>query len=252
MAAKSDVKCGKARLGAEIAIWRSGFELAVGTDEAGRGPLAGPVCAGAVAIVDPAAADERFRFLLAEVNDSKLLVPPVRGEIYKIITAHPAIVWGFAAVSPGIIDKINILQASRLAMKRAISSMMRHFAIAAPPEKIFCLVDGNSEIDVEFAQQTVIGGDRKIFSISAASIIAKVGRDRLMAGFDKKYPAYGFEKHKGYGTRRHLEALARLGPCPIHRRSFSPVREPEKKFSTGGHYDLSRGRPRDKPLETNG
>ena len=223
MKGKSGFESGVRRLETEELILRSGFELVVGADEAGRGSLAGPVCAGAVAILNMALADEKFCFLLAEVGDSKELLPAARSELYGIITTHPAVIWGFASVTSRIIDKINILQASRLAMRQAIESMLRNFAVSASSDKIFCLIDGNKKIDVEFSQRTVIGGDRKIFSISAASIVAKVGRDRILEKLAKKYPDYGFEKHKGYGTGQHLAALTRLGPCPIHRRSFSPV-----------------------------
>lgn len=232
MAQKKDKDLAEERLANEIGVWRQGFDLVVGTDEAGRGPLAGPVCAGAVAIIDRTAKDDQFRFLLAETNDSKMLAPVRREAIYGCVVAHPAIIWGFAAVSPRVIDRINILEASRLAMKRAIGNMLRHFCVALPREKIFCLVDGNKELRIGYPQRAVVGGDKTVFSISAASIIAKVGRDRLMAGLDKKYPGYGFAVHKGYGTSRHLDALGHLGPSLIHRKTFSPVVKAQKKFST--------------------
>lgn len=232
MVQKKDKNLAEGRLVNEIEAWRQGFKLVVGTDEAGRGPLAGPVCAGAAAIIDRTATDDEFRFLLAETNDSKILAPAKREAVYGCIVAHPAIIWGFAAVSPRVIDKINILEASRLAMKRAIGNMLRHFCVVLPQEKIFCLVDGNKELRAGYRQRAVVGGDRAVFSISAASIIAKVGRDRLMAGLDKKYPGYGFAIHKGYGTSRHLEALEHLGPSLIHRKTFFPVVRAQKKFST--------------------
>jgi len=212
------------RLGREIDARRSGFTLVIGTDEAGRGPLAGPVVAGAVAVLDPLARDPVFREILANVDDSKKLTPDSRAELFAKLTAHPAIAWGVAAVPPTVIDRVNILQASRLAMKRAIRDLGRRTRIEISAERTFCLIDGNTPIEIDCRQETVIGGDRTIFSISAASIIAKVTRDRVMEKMDKSYPGYGFARHKGYGTAAHLEALMRLGPCRIHRRSFSPVR----------------------------
>jgi ribonuclease HII len=233
MPKKNKIRPDAGRLGAEIGVSRSGFELVIGIDEAGRGPLAGPVCAGAAAIVDLAAADGDFQFLLRRVDDSKRLTPALREEIYGVLTKHPALVWGFASATPTTIDKINILQASRLAMKRAVRDMLRRSGIVLAAERVFCFVDGNVPLDVVYPQKTVVGGDRQIFSISAASIIAKVGRDRLMRRMDKKFSGYGFGSHKGYGTQQHLRSLARLGPCAIHRKSFGPVANCVKKFSTG-------------------
>jgi ribonuclease HII len=211
------------RLAYEIEIGRANFELIIGTDEAGRGPLAGPVVAGAVAVLDPNARDAAFCGLLARVNDSKKLTPQARNEIYYSLTRHPAIAWGVAVVGPAVIDRINILQASKLAMRRSIQNLCRRRRSTVAPDRTFCLIDGNQRLEIGYCQETVVGGDRKIFSISAASIIAKVRRDRIMEKMEKIYPGYSFGRHKGYGTAVHMEALARLGPCLIHRRSFWPV-----------------------------
>jgi len=211
------------RLARELAIQRAGFDFVIGADEVGRGPLAGPVVAGAVAILDPFAADSDFCELLVGVDDSKRLSPLRRTQLYAKLTRHPVVAWGVAAVTPAVIDRINILQASRLAMKRAIQNLARRHGLDMGLQNTFCFIDGNTPLKIGYHQETVIGGDREIFSISAASIIAKVTRDRTMARLEKIYPGYGFYRHKGYGTKIHLEALARLGPCRIHRKSFAPV-----------------------------
>jgi ribonuclease HII len=179
-----------------------------GVDEAGRGPLAGPVCAAAV-ILDPANSP-------AGIGDSKQL-SAARREQLALEIKRSAIAWAVSFVEVAEIDRINILQASLLAMRRALG------ALAVKP--VLALVDGNRcPADLECEARAVIGGDRKIASIGAASILAKVARDQHMQGLDQRYPGYGFAQHKGYGTRQHLEALARLGVSPEHRRSFAPVR----------------------------
>ena len=224
MVSKKESEESMRRLAREMEARRAGFTLVIGTDEAGRGPLAGPVVAGAVAVLDPFALDPIFRELLDDVDDSKKLTAVFRSDLYNKLIAHPAVAWGVAVVTPAVIDRINILQASKLAMIRAIRDLSRRRRIELAVQNTFFLVDGNTPLMTEYRQETVIGGDRKIFSISAASIIAKVTRDRVMEKMERKYPGYGFGRHKGYGTAAHLEALGRLGPCRIHRRSFSPVR----------------------------
>lgn len=179
-----------------------------GVDEAGRGPLAGPVCAAAV-ILHPAKRPPG-------IGDSKLL-SPTRREQLAVAIKQSAIAWAVAFVEVAEIDRINILQASLLAMHRALS------ALAVAPA--LALVDGNRcPADLSCEARAVIGGDRKLASIGAASILAKVARDQHMQLLDRRYPGYGFARHKGYGTRQHLEALERLGVSPEHRRSFAPVR----------------------------
>ena len=181
--------------------------LVAGVDEAGRGPLAGPVTAAAV-ILDPA-------HPVAGIADSKQLSPGRREELEPLIK-QAAIAWAVASAGVDEIDVLNILQASLLAMKRAVE------ALAAPPELV--LVDGNRCPSLACVAEAVVGGDASVPVIGAASILAKVSRDREMERLDALYPGYGFARHKGYPTREHLVALWEQGPCAIHRRSFGPVR----------------------------
>ena len=198
----------------EKKLWKQGYKRVAGTDEAGRGPLAGPVVAAAVMI------DPEFKFALKDVKDSKKLTFKKREELYSLLTRNPQIEWGAGRVSEGVIDKINIFQAARLAMKRAVMNLEKKLK----EKRIdFLILDGRMRVDLEVPQKPIVKGDYKVFSCSAASIIAKVTRDRIMLRYDKQYPQYGFLKHKGYGTRLHFEMLKKHGSCPIHRKSFSPV-----------------------------
>lgn len=185
----------------------SAFLLVAGIDEAGRGPLAGPVTAAAV-ILDPG------RPILG-LADSKVLTPERREELELEVQAR-ALAWAVASASVEEIDRINILQATLLAMQRAVARLL--------PVPDRALVDGNRCPDLPCAVEAVIGGDASVPAISAASILAKVARDREMRLLDERWPGYGFARHKGYATREHLAALAALGPCPIHRRSYRPLR----------------------------
>ncbi len=178
-----------------------------GVDEAGRGPLAGPVVAGA-AILAP---DDRFDWL----DDSKRVTPRRRDRLFEEITAR-AIAWGIGVGSVAEIEEINILQASRRAMARAVA------ALGESPEVV--LVDAVT-IPMALPQVGLVKGDQRSASIAAASILAKVTRDRLMAEYAVRYPGYGFDRHKGYPTASHRQAVARLGPSPIHRKTFRGVRE---------------------------
>lgn len=207
---------------------RGGDYLVIGTDEAGRGPLAGPVVAGAVALLDFNFCDDILQRLLEEVDDSKKLTAAKRSDLYAALTSHKKIAWSCAKVSPKAIDKINILEASKLAMENAVYSLVRNLG-EYPEDKIFCLIDGNFPIKIPYRQKSIIGGDAKVFSIAAASIIAKVTRDRIMEGLARRYPGYGFERHKGYPTREHLAALDRLGLLSIHRLSFGPCADLRRK-----------------------
>lgn len=178
-----------------------------GVDEAGRGPLAGPVVAAAVILFRD---DD-----VTGLKDSKLLSAARREALAADIRTR-AVAWALGAAEVEEIDRVNILEASMRAMSRAVA------ALAVRPQRV--LVDGNRTPRLACEAQAVVGGDRCIASVSAASILAKVARDRLMADFDRLYPEYGFARHKGYPTAAHRQALARFGPCPIHRRSFAPVR----------------------------
>jgi ribonuclease HII len=182
-----------------------------GVDEAGRGPLAGPVVAAAVVL------DASLDW--AGIDDSKQLSADARESLYaRVLTQARA--FGWAVVGPRAIDRHNIRRASLEAMRRAVARL------ALKPTLV--LVDGNAPVPgLEHEQQWVIGGDAKCLSIAAASIVAKVVRDRIMTRLDRVWPAYGFASHKGYGTPEHLEALRAHGPCPLHRQSFAPVIELE-------------------------
>jgi ribonuclease HII len=180
----------------------------VGVDEVGRGPLAGAVVAAAVIMPEVR--------LLTELRDSKLLSEAKREKLYILITSG-ALAWAVGRAEVEEIDRLNILQASLLAMQRAVE------ALGMLPE--LALVDGNQAPKLACAVETIIGGDQLEPLISAASVIAKVTRDREMLALDQLYPGYGFSQHKGYGTRAHLSSLADLGPCPIHRKSFAPVKK---------------------------
>ncbi len=186
--------------------WRRGYKRVCGVDEAGRGPLAGPVVAAAV-ILDPKSIPEG-------INDSKKISPKKREELFSAIIKK-AYAFGFGLASSQEIDTLNILNASLLAMKRAIKRMR------FMPD--FVLVDGKFSIPINFPQKAIIKGDSISISIAAASILAKVLRDRLMKALDKRYPGYNLAKNKGYPTKEHKKALSILGACPIHRKSFKGV-----------------------------
>jgi ribonuclease HII len=190
----------------ERVFWEEGYARVAGVDEVGRGALAGPVVAGAV-ILPPG-------FDCAGLADSKKLDPRRREHMYEALVAGAA-AWAVGVASARLVDKMNILHASLAAMKRACDRL------AITPDIL--LVDGNRPVPVMIRQRTVVGGDGRCASIAAASILAKVYRDRLMALLDAKYPGYAFAGHKGYSTEGHLRALAELGPSPAHRLSFGPV-----------------------------
>lgn len=186
----------------------SNAKLICGIDEAGRGPWAGPVTAGAV-ILDPAQPIEGL-------TDSKKLTEKKRAALEPIIKQR-VLAWGLGWASPEDIDTLNIRQANHLAMRRAVE------ALGIVPDTI--LIDGNdTPADLPCPARSIIKGDLTEPCISAASILAKTARDRLMIALDTEHPGYGFSAHKGYGTKVHAEALTRLGPCPAHRMSFAPVR----------------------------
>jgi ribonuclease HII len=199
----------------ERGLWSRGATRVAGVDEAGRGPLAGPIVAAAVMLPSRWGAgdfDERLR----DLNDSKQLTPAQREEFFAILTAHPEIRFAIASVDAAVIDHINILQATHRAMNAALARLQ------PPPEHV--LVDGNPVRSLAFPQTALVQGDARSYSIAAASVLSKVTRDHLMQEFHARYPGYGFAEHKGYGTPQHLAAIAKLGPCAIHRRSFAPFR----------------------------
>jgi ribonuclease HII len=203
-------------------LWARGFDWVIGVDEAGRGPLAGPVAAGAVAISRQFYNPKKLAHLLREVNDSKKLLPAKRDALFEMLAKNNAIVWGSGIASAGAIDRINILQATKMAMVRAVKKIIKK--IGKPEGKVFCVLDGNFTLDLNLPQEAIIKGDQKVFSIAAASIIAKVTRDNIMARYDKVYPKWEFSRHKGYGTARHLAMIKKHGPSPIHRKSFAPIK----------------------------
>lgn len=200
----------------EKKLWAKGFRRVTCLDEAGRGPLAGPVTAAAAIFQQIPNSKLQVPKELLEVNDSKRLSPKKREKIYKALIRSPFIEWAIGKVSEKVIDKINIFQATKLAMQKAINSLK------TKPD--FLILDGNFKINSLIAQKSIVKADQKVFSCSAASIIAKVTRDRIMERYDKKYPRYGFRKHKGYPTKSHLLALKKYGPSKIHRKTFGPVK----------------------------
>lgn len=193
-------------------ITNSGVILC-GTDEAGRGPLAGPVVAAAC-IMKPG-------YVLEGLDDSKKLTEKKREKLYDIIINDATISYGIAMSTPEEIDSINILEASLQAMRRAIAKL--------DPQPNFILVDGNINRGFPYEAKAIIGGDAISQSIAAASILAKVTRDRMCADFERDYPQYGFAKHKGYPTIAHKLAVYKYGPCPIHRKSFLSFLEKDKE-----------------------
>jgi len=199
----------------EAELWQRGTRYVAGVDEAGRGPLAGPVMAAAV--IFPAnwlraglPAD------LEGLNDSKQLTAAQRERFFLALTSRGDIAIAVGTVDAGRVDELNILQATHRAMNQALARLQ------PVPEHV--LMDGRVVKSLRFSQTALIKGDARSYSIAAASVVAKVTRDRLMIEYDRRWPAYGFAEHKGYGTAQHLAALAAHGPCPIHRRSFAPLR----------------------------
>src|SRR3989344_4740211 len=231
----------------ERKLWREGKKRVVCLDEAGRGPLAGPVVACAALILPQFKIESKeLRFL----KDSKKLTPQKRERIYKILKKLPQVEFAVSQVSEKVIDKINILEATKVAMVKAVKKLKRkpdflildgNFTLPADfvarrrlrrpkaeaflPAQALAKAGAKAGIKTEIPQKSIIKADEKIFSCKAASIIAKVYRDRIMEKYHKKYPSYGFAKHKGYGTRYHFRMLKKYGPCKIHRKTFWPVKK---------------------------
>lgn len=235
----------------EKELRKNGFRFVAGIDEAGRGSLAGPVSAAAVIVKIPnfkpsfslmrgLANGRRKRNL--EVKDSKQLSPEQREKLYLFLTKHPLIEWGFGIISPAKIDEVNILEATKLAMEKAVKSLDSKIKKRCPKgdnkktkkgnaknvfnrtkNVDFLILDGKIKLKLALPQKSIIKADQKVFSCSAASIIAKVKRDRIMKKYHKKYPLYGFNRHCGYPTKFHQRALKKYGACQIHRKTFGPV-----------------------------
>jgi len=206
------------RFACERELWQRGITLVAGVDEAGRGPLAGPVVVAAVML--PATwLGCGLPAELEGLNDSKQLTARQRGRLFGVLTGWVEVKFALARMEAQQVDELNILQATHRAMNAALARLA--------PAPRHALVDGTRVKTLQFSQTALVKGDARSYSIAAASVLAKVTRDRLMEEYDKQWPAYGFAEHKGYGTVQHLAALAEHGPCPIHRRSFAPVRQPE-------------------------
>ncbi|OPL12080.1 MAG: hypothetical protein AVO34_02405 [Firmicutes bacterium ML8_F2] len=196
----------------EKSLFKQGYRLIAGVDEAGRGPLAGPV-AGAAVLIDK---DDLPSFRGLKIKDSKQLSEKQREEIFEAIKQESGIKWKVSFVWPKTIDRINILKATELTWRRCIKKLN------CSPDFLF--LDGNRTLsNLNIEQQSIVKGDEKIMTVSLASIIAKVSRDKLMCRLNKKYPQYGFMEHKGYGTKLHFEKLKKFGPSEIHRKSFRPI-----------------------------
>lgn len=191
----------------EDALYQRGYRSIAGIDEAGRGPLAGPVVAAAVVL--PRRMDS------SGINDSKALSPQAREKSYHQIVHSSSTSVGI--IGPSAIDRVNILEAARLAMVQAVEGL--------PIEPDYLLIDGPIQLEVTMAQRGIVGGDRLSVSVAAASIVAKVTRDRIMQELHARYPHYGFDRNKGYPTRDHRQAIERFGPSPVHRRTFRGVKE---------------------------
>jgi ribonuclease HII len=198
------VECGVEAFEEEIQA--QGFRVIAGLDEAGRGPLAGPVVAAAVVLAPIKK--------MAGLDDSKKLSPEQREKIFSLILQQAAAV-GIGVVDAREIDRLNILRASLKAMEQAVQNL--------PLSPDFLLIDGIHSLTLPLAQRAIPKGDQRCQSIAAASIVAKVTRDRLMLAYHDEYPQYNFARHKGYGTREHLQAIRQYGCCPLHRQSFKPI-----------------------------
>ncbi len=202
-------------LSRETRLRALGAGRVAGVDEAGRGCIAGPVFAAAVIL--PAA------FAHDRLDDSKRIAPGTRAAIFDELTSRGDVVWAVAEASVEEIERLDILRASHLAMRRAVSALR--------PPADHALIDGLPVDPFPVPQTAVVGGDHLSLSIAAASVLAKVARDRLMLALDRRYPGYGFDRHKGYATAAHLEALRRHGPCPAHRKTFAPVAQLDLPFA---------------------
>ncbi|MFH1837981.1 MAG: ribonuclease HII [Candidatus Kuenenbacteria bacterium] len=199
----------------EKKLLKQNFKFIAGVDEVGRGAWAGPIVAATV-IFDQKFIDNNQRLIYNnfEINDSKKLTPLKREKLFEFIIQN-ALAWQTAMISEKIIDQIGITKANILVIKKAIEKL--------PIKSDYILVDAVKLLDYSIPSKSIIKGDQKVYSISAASILAKVVRDRLLIQLHKKYPEYGFDQHKGYGTKKHYNFLRQYGPCEIHRKSYKPI-----------------------------
>lgn len=209
------------RFAFERELLLQGLTWIAGVDEAGRGPLAGPVVAAAVMFPEQWLKDG-LPDELNGLNDSKQLSEKQRERFFEVLTTRDGIQFAIAQMDAGQVDEINILQATHRAMNEALAQLQ--------PAPQHALVDGTRVKTLRFPQTPIVKGDARSFSIAAASVLAKVTRDRLMVEYHERWPAYGFADHKGYGTTQHLAAIAEHGPCPIHRRSFAPLKQSEPEL----------------------
>ena len=207
------------RLSHECDLWKKGHARVAGVDEAGCGPLAGPVVAAAV-IFPVSWLETGLPSAFRGLNDSKQLNEEEREKFFERIQSHPEIQFAVSVVDVETIDRINIRQAAWQGMNRALDQLQ--------PRADHVLVDGLRIRWLTYPQTALVQGDARSYSIAAASVLAKVTRDRIMRDLDKQFPGYGFAEHKGYSTRQHFAALEKLGPCPVHRRSFGPLKPEER------------------------
>jgi ribonuclease HII len=227
----------------ERKLWKKGFKRVVGLDEAGRGPLAGPVIAAAVTVVPTKlkiknrASEgseggeenkvlfdcQKLKIILKEIKDSKKLSQKKRDKLYELITENQNIKWGIGRVSEKVIDKINIKNAAELAMEKALRNLEKKIK----KREDFLIIDGNQLKNYKLKTKKyklIVKADEKVFSCMASGIIAKVTRDRIMQNYHKKYPKFGFNQHKGYPTKYHIKMLKKHGPSKIHRKTFGPLK----------------------------
>ncbi len=209
------------RLSHESDLWQKGLTHVAGVDEAGCGPLAGPVVAAAV-VFPNSWLQSGLPSKLRGLNDSKQLDAEEREKFFSLITSHTEICYAIATADVEMIDRINIRQAAWRAMQMALDQLS--------PRVEHALVDGLRIKWLPYPHTSLVDGDAKSYSIAAASVLAKVTRDRLMVEYDRQWPAYGFAEHKGYGTAQHLAALSQFGPCPIHRHSFAPLKPQQQEL----------------------
>lgn len=213
----------------EKKVFLKGSSIIIGLDEAGRGPLAGPVVAAAVMLKTTPLRRFAIPFYKERVDDSKKMLPRQREKAFCEISEKSLFV--VASKDHKFIDQKNIYKATLSVMKEAVRRLIKKYCQLNNKtenkirKNICILVDGNMHLDVPYKTISIVKGDSKSLSIAAASIMAKVARDRMMEDYDKKYPSYGFLRHKGYGTKFHLDAIRKYGPCPIHRKTFSPIKK---------------------------